>query len=450
MSIFENWSWALDGWIVAAGVLCAVASALLGNFLVLRRMSMLGDAISHAVLPGLAASFFLTESRNSWPMFVGAVLAGVLTAFFTEWIRGAGKVDEGASMGVVFTSLFALGLIMIVRAADHVDLDPGCVLYGAIEMTPLDLVDIRGFLIPRAVVTLSVVTVINLLFVGLFWKELKISSFDSGLATTVGFSSRLIHYLLMILVAVTAVASFESVGNILVVAMLVVPASAAYMLTDRLLPMIFVSVVLAAISAVTGHLSAIIVPSWFGFESTTTAGMMAVSAGGILFLSIVFSPKSGVLIRFVRQRLLAWQILEEDVVAFLYRIEERKLPIGHDFETLRRELLADFVSMKVVLNRLVSRSQLVVDQGEYKLTDEGRLRAESLVRSHRLWEEYLVSHVGIDADRLHQKAERLEHFTDKDLRERLNHETNAPENDPHGRPIPAERDSPKSDQASTS
>ncbi|MEW4487870.1 metal ABC transporter permease [Thalassoglobus sp. JC818] len=450
MSILENWSWALDGWIIAAGVLCAVASALLGNFLVLRRMSMLGDAISHAVLPGLAAAFFLTESRNSWPMFVGAVLAGVLTAFFTEWIRGAGKVDEGASMGVVFTSLFALGLIMIVRAADHVDLDPGCVLYGAIEMTPLDLVDIGGYLIPRAVVTLSVVTVLNLLFVGLFWKELKISSFDSGLATTVGFSSRLIHYLLMILVAVTAVASFESVGNILVVAMLVVPASAAYMLTNRLLPMIFVSVILAVISAVTGHLSAIIVPGWFGFESTTTAGMMAVSAGVILFLSIVFSPKSGVLIRFVRQRLLAWQILEEDVVAFLYRIEERELSIDHDFETLRSELLADFVSMKVVLHRLVSGSQLVVNQGEYNLTDQGRLRAESLVRSHRLWEEYLVSHAGIDADRLHQKAERLEHFTDKDLRERLNHETNAPENDPHGRPIPAERDSAKSDQDSPS
>ena len=109
-----NWSWELDGWIVAAGVLCALAASLLGNFLVLRRMSMLGDAITHAVLPGLAVAFFVSESRSSIPMFIGAVIVGVLTALFTEWIRRFGRVDEGASMGVVFTSLFALGLVMIV------------------------------------------------------------------------------------------------------------------------------------------------------------------------------------------------------------------------------------------------------------------------------------------------------------------------------------------------
>src|SRR6056297_458775 len=143
-----NLSWGLDGWIILAGALSAVASALLGNFLVLRRMSMLGDAISHAVLPGLAAAYFLSGTRSSLPMFLGAVLVGIITAFFTEWIRGAGKVDEGASMGVVFTSLFALGLVMIVQAADQVDLDPGCVLYGAIELTPLDTIEIGSIFIP--------------------------------------------------------------------------------------------------------------------------------------------------------------------------------------------------------------------------------------------------------------------------------------------------------------
>ncbi len=130
----RHFEWSLDGWIIVAGVLCAVASALLGPFLVLRRMSMMGDAISHAVLP-LAVAFILTDSRASLPMFVGAAVVGVLTAVFTEWVRGFGKVDEGASMGVVFTVLFAIGLVMVVQAADSVDLDPGCVLYGAIEMT---------------------------------------------------------------------------------------------------------------------------------------------------------------------------------------------------------------------------------------------------------------------------------------------------------------------------
>src|SRR5688572_11659210 len=180
-----NWT-SLDTWIVVTGGLTSLACALLGNFLVLRRMSMMGDAISHAVLPGLAAAFLLSGSRSSMTMFVGAAVVGVLTALFTQWISHFGKVEESASMGVVFTGLFAVGLIMIVRAADAVDLDPGCVLYGAIEMVPLDVRSVFGVQVPRAVVTLAIVCAANFLFVLLFYKELKLSSFDPELATTLG------------------------------------------------------------------------------------------------------------------------------------------------------------------------------------------------------------------------------------------------------------------------
>lgn len=280
-----GWSWQIDGWIIVTGILCAVSASLLGNFLVLRKMSMLGDAVAHAILPGLAVAFFISDSRSSMPMFLGAVIVGILTALFTEWIRGVGRVDEGAAMGVVFTSLFALGLVMVVQAADHVDLDPGCVLYGSIELTPLDLVGLGGYFVPRAALTLAVVMLINLAFVTVLYKELKLSAFDPALATTTGFSAKLMHYLLMILVAVTAVASFESVGNILVVAMFVVPPASAFLLTDRLGLMIVISTVLAALSAVLGHVAAITVPVPFGYSSTTTAGMMSVVAG-LFFLAI--------------------------------------------------------------------------------------------------------------------------------------------------------------------
>ena len=439
MDALATWNWALDGWIVTAGVLCAVASALLGNFLVLRRMSMLGDAISHAVLPGLAAAFFLSGSRSSVPMFVGAILVGVLTALFTEWIRGIGKVDEGASMGVVFTSLFALGLVMIVQAADYVDLDPGCVLYGAIELTPLDTVLLWGREIPRAVVTLGVVVIVNALFVLCLLKELKLSSFDPALATTTGFSASLMHYLLMVLVAVTAVASFETVGNILVVAMFVVPPAAAYMLTDRLTRMIALSVVLATLAAVFGHVGALVVPAWFGYQSTTTAGMMAVVAGLILFLAVAFGPRHGVVVRLCRRRLLSWGILAEDVIALLYRIAERGGKSTPSARTIRMILLADRFSLRTVLIWLRLWNQIKRTGPIYSLTPQGRTRAMGLVRSHRLWEQYLVSQVGVDASRIHEKAEQLEHFTDPALRGRLNAETATPEVDPHGSPIPAER-----------
>jgi manganese/zinc/iron transport system permease protein len=301
----------LDTWIVVVGMLAAIACALLGNFLVLRKMSMMGDAISHAVLPGLAIAFLITGARASLTMFIGAAVVGVLTAVFTQWVSRFGKVDEGASMGIVFTTLFALGLLLIVQAADHVDLDASCVLYGAIELTPLDVVwrpTLLGwvFEVPRAAIVLAGVCVVNLLFVVLFFKELRISSFDAELATTMGFSANVMHYLLMTLVAVTTVAAFEAVGSIIVIAMLIVPPATAHLLTDRLSVMVVLSVLIAALTAVLGHVAALVLPSWLGFdpsivETTSTSGMMAVMAGVIFAIVLLFSPSHGIVVKRFRR-----------------------------------------------------------------------------------------------------------------------------------------------------
>ncbi len=439
MQLLEHWNWALDGWIVAAGVLCAVASALVGNFLVLRRMSMLGDAISHAVLPGLAAAFFLTSSRDSLPMFAGAALVGVLTALGTESIRRFGKVDEGASMGVVFTGLFAVGLVLIVQAADRVDLDPGCVLYGAIEMTPLDTVAIGDWQIPRVVLVLGAVLLLNLVAVNLFYKEFKIASFDPSLATTLGFNDSIMHYLLTTLVAITAVASFEAVGNILVVAMLIVPPATAFLCTNRLRTMIVVSVVVAAVAAVLGHLGAITVPRLFGYRSTTTAGMMAAMAGLLFLAAVLFAPRQGVVIAYFRKGWLSLRILAEDVLALLYRAEERApASPGMDGAALGRVLQIGSWRMSLVLKALRRRGDVIPANHAYALTQRGREHAKTLVRSHRLWERYLATAAGIGESQIHERAEQLEHFTDSQLREQLDEEMASPRTDPHGSPIPPE------------
>ena len=438
MSDVLGLSWDYDGWIVLAGMLCAVAASLPGNFLLLRRMSLLGDAISHAILPGLAVAFFVSESRSSWPMFVGAVIVGILTAFFTEWIRNFGDVDEGASMGVVFTTLFAIGLVLIVQAADHVDLDPGCVLYGAIEMTPYDLISIGATEIPRVVVVLGAVTIVNLLFVLLFYKELKLSAFDPALSTSVGFNARLMHYLLMVIVAVTAVASFESVGNILVVAMFVVPPATAYLLTDRLGMMIFLSAVIAMLSAQLGHLSAVIVPHAFGFRSTSTSGMMALCAGLLFFAASLVSPRNGVFVRIVRRQKLAMRILSEDLIALLYRMDERSYNCTVSGEKLSSSLLSRPWMTAWLMNRHVRTGHAIQAESGYQLTDAGRQLGSVLVRSHRLWEQYLVAEGGVAMDRIHGQAEQLEHFTNRELRDRLDEVTAAPTTDPHGSRIPSE------------
>src|SRR5918994_3305172 len=154
---------------VAVAAVCGVSCALLGCYLILRRMSLLGDAISHAVLPGIALAFLLTGQISAWPVFLGAMALGVLTAFLTHTIHSFGNVPEDASMGVVFTSLFAVGVILITHAAANVDLDPGCVLYGLIEFVPLDTVTLLGREVPRALQTMGPVVVATVLFVLLLW-----------------------------------------------------------------------------------------------------------------------------------------------------------------------------------------------------------------------------------------------------------------------------------------
>lgn len=288
------WIPEIDTWVIVIGALSAVSCALAGSFLVLRRMSMMGDALSHAVLPGLAAAFVLSGSRDSFAMFLGALAAGLATGFLVQFLQRLGQVEEGAAMGVVFTALFALGLVMIERAASaaHVELDPGCVLYGALETVPLDTFEnwaIGGLAVPRMMVPSVAVLLLNVAFIALFWKELKVSSFDPAAAHAQGIPAGMLHHLLMALVAVTVVAAFWSVGSILVIAMLIVPGAAAMLLTRRLWSMLLLAVAIAVASAVAGHWSAVEVPAMFGLAAASTSGMMAVSAGAFFALALAAS-----------------------------------------------------------------------------------------------------------------------------------------------------------------
>lgn len=433
-----TWS-SLDAWIVAAGVLSAVACALPGNFLVLRRMSMMGDAISHAVLPGLAAGFLLTGSRAGWAMFAGAAVVGLLTALLTEWIHRLGKVEESAAMGVVFTTLFAIGLIAIVRAADQVDLDPGCVLYGAIELTPLHKVPIGAFEVPRVVLRIGAVVLLNLAAICLFYKELKLAAFDPELATAVGISSRRMHYGLMALVAVTTVACFESVGSILVIAMLVVPPATAYLLTDRLGTMLWLSALIAAGSAVLGHVGAVTLPGKIGFPgaSTSTSGMMAVAVGTLFLCALIASPRHGILARLWRRARIDVTILSEDLLGLLYRLDERGTAHAASAPALLRDAMGvGFAARHLALWSLRRAGHIARDQGTHHITAAGKLAAQNLVRAHRLWESYLHKHLDLRDAHAHATAERLEHVTDALLQAQLAERTDQPERDPQGRTIP--------------
>lgn len=252
----EPWAQAGGGfaWIALMGFLVATACGLVGNFLILRRMALVGDAISHSVLPGIAIAFLVAKSRSSLAMFLGALAAGVVTTVIIETIHRKTRVKQDAAIGIAFTSLFALGVILISLFASKVDLDQECVLYGEIAFVPLEeMVRVGAVTLgPVSVVRMAVVTLLLAVLVVAFYKELLVSSFDPTLAVSLGINSTVVHYSLMAALSVVVVSAFEAVGAILVVAMLILPGATATLLSQRLPVMLGLTVLHAALSSVLG------------------------------------------------------------------------------------------------------------------------------------------------------------------------------------------------------
>jgi len=438
-------TWDYDGMILLVAVAAAAACALPGVFLVVRGMGLMGDAISHAILPGIAIGFLVSGSRDSVWMFAGAAIAGLLAAVLTQALHKFGNVDRGAAMGTVFTILFSIGLILLVRTADTVDIDPHSVLYGAIELTPLDTITLHLALlgdveVPRALVPIGIVMGISIVVLGALWKELRLASFDPALARTLGYNSGVLLQVIMVLTAATCVACFEAVGSIMTVTFIVAPAATALLLSRRLEVVAVLAVVVASVAAVAGHLSAITVPGWFlgaGFD-TSSSGMMAVASFVLFVLAVLLAPQRGVLARRFALRRLAATVAIEDALGLLYRLAERHEP--DDAATVHPLLQGDVrvgsARVDRVLAALRKRGLAVLDAGHWQLTEAGRSEAAGLVRAHRLWEAYLSTRSDVPASHLHGAAERLEHVTDAALAQQLAEATGDAMIDPHGRGIP--------------
>ncbi|MEM7167748.1 MAG: metal ABC transporter permease [Planctomycetota bacterium] len=416
-------------WNIAVSLAVSSSCALIGCYLVLRRMSLLGDAISHAVLPGLVIGFMISGSRDLTPMLIGAVAAGLLTAYLTEVLFRRARIDADASMGVVFTTLFSIGVILITLYHSQVDLDPGCVLYGQLEASAIDTRPLFGVELPRQLPPLLVVLAAVVLFLVAFWKELKITSFDPAMATTLGMSAGVIHYLLMTMVACTTVACFEAVGSILVIAMLIVPGATAHLLTDRLGPFVVTALVVSWIAAVGGYLGA-------DALDLNAAGSITVALGIVFFVVAIAAPKHGIAVRWLRTALLSLRIAQEDILARLYRYQEREYDPAHaPTEASGGPKVAPAIRFLATRTLLWSR-WLQRQGGVVQLTERGTNRARELIRSHRVWESYARENLDLPLDHLHASAHRVEHFITPELASEIREGLADPERDPHGREIP--------------
>jgi manganese/zinc/iron transport system permease protein len=419
---------AYDWWTVSVSSIGNAACALVGTALMLRRLALLGDAISHAVLPGIAVAYLVVGRVNPIATLIAAAFVGVFVAWLVERLQSLGRVAEDASLGIVFTSLFAVGVLLIHRYAENVDLDPGCVLFGSLEFAAIDFVKVSlpgvpGFLVlPRSLVFLSLGLLVVLATFALFWKEWKLTAFDAPLAEAMGFHPKRLHYLLMALASVVAVVSFESVGSILVVAMMVAPPATARLLVDGYGATHVVAAVVALLVSVVGHWAAVAL-------NANEAGCCGSVAGVFLAMAVLFSPRHGIVARRLARLRLAVDVVGQDLLARLYREEEQRLSPA--VQAPARSWRTWFAR-----SSLIRRGLLAEEGGALRLTPQGRDAAQSLVRAHRLWESYLERNFALPSDHLHEPAHRVEHVLGPDLQRQVLEELERPAEDPHGRAIP--------------
>ena len=354
----------------------AAACALPGVFLVLRRMAMMSDAISHTVLLGIVLAFFVVEEFGHPLLMVGAAAIGLLTVTLVEIIAKTKLVKEDASIGIVFPALFSIAVILVSVFARNVHLDEHVVFQGDLAFAPFDRMIVFGIdLGPRTFVIMSGILLLNLLYIVLFYKELKLATFDAGLAAALGFSPAIIHYSLMALVSITAVGAFDAVGSILVIALMIVPPVTAYLLTDRLAHMLLYSVLIGVLGAVTGY--------WLARMLDGNIGGAMVTMLGVLFgIAFLLAPRRGLIAIGQRRMRQRWEFSQTMLAIHLFNHEgtaeyEEECRVDHLWEHMRWQ--PEFAEKVVRYSE--RKGNIRRKSGMLELTDNGRVLAEeALVR----------------------------------------------------------------------
>ncbi len=342
--------------------LVAIACAIPGTFLVLRKMAMISDAISHSILPGIVIGFFITHDLSSPLLILLATVTGVITVVLVEYIQKTGLVKEDTAIGLVFPVLFSLGVIMIARNADDVHLDVDAVLLGELAFAPFDRLVVSGVdLGPKSMWIIGVILLVTLVLLYVFFKELKLSTFDKGLAASLGFSPVIIHYGLMTVSSVTTVGAFDAVGAILVVALMIAPAAAAYLLTKDLKKMLILSVLFGVFSAIVGY--------WFAHWIDASIAGSITTVLGLLFLAVyLFAPSKGVIAVLYREK---QQRTEVSLLTFLLHLKNHDEVSERHVNHLNEHINWQKVRSKTVLDLALKNNMIAIDNQIVSLTPKG-------------------------------------------------------------------------------
>jgi ABC-type Mn2+/Zn2+ transport system permease subunit/Mn-dependent DtxR family transcriptional regulator len=405
-----------------ASTMVGVTCGILGVFIVLRNMSLIGDALSHAILPGVFVAFILF-GYNTLGFFFGTVIAGLVFAILMTWIQQNTRTKNDAVIGIVFTAMFSLGVIgisSISRTGVHIDMKD--FLFGnVLGVSNQDLI-MNGTVM--VMVALSIVV---------FYRYLFASTFQPTIASTMGIPVKLMHYYLMLLLSFSVVAAMQTVGVILVVAMLITPASTALLLANRLPKVLLIAGIIGFLSSLSGLIFSI----WYEMPPGPS---IAVTATCIYLLAAFFSPEHGLLAKWFTRRKQQQKIKAEDILK-----EAFKISLGNPFpiDRIKEKLSIPGPQLKLVLQSLTHQKLVKpLDRENFELTEAGKEQANNLIRAHRLWESYLVNEMGMDADQIHDEAERIEHLLTSAQVDEVDKQLGYPALDPHGSPIPSKESLP--------
>ena len=408
-------------------ILLGLSSGLLGSFIVVRKMALVGDALSHAVLPGVALGFLWGMTKNPLAIFVGATLAGLLGTFTVSFIKQSTRLKEDTALGLVLAGFFAVGiclLTMIQRLPTGNKSGLDKFLFG--QAAALSAADIK---------LMAIVTAIAVVVIALFYKEFLVTSFDAGFARASGFPVQWIHHGLMLLLSFAVVISLQAVGVVLVSAMLITPAAAAYLLTDRMHRMVWIAAGFGVFAGVLGAFT-----SFLG-NNLPTGPLMVLSASAVFCVAFFLGPKHGLATRWMRQRSRSHRIQRENTLKSLYHVLEGRQFQGEGV-SLRElaERRKETLEQVKPLVRDLERHGYVTAYEEGNMiftTPRGWQLACAIVRNHRLWELYLTNAASIAADHVHEDAEKIEHVLGEEVVRQLERRLNYANVDPHGKPIPS-------------
>ncbi len=340
----------------------AMACAIPGVFLVLRKMALISDAISHSILPGIVIGFFVTQDLNSPLLILLAALTGVITVVMVEFIQKTRLVKEDTAIGLVFPVLFSIGVILIAKNANDVHLDVDAVLLGELAFAPFDRMMVGGAdWGPKSLWVMGSILFITISLLILFFKELKVTTFDAGLSSVLGISPVVMHYGLMSVSSITVVGAFDAVGAILVVALMIAPAATAYLLTEDLKKMIWLSILFGVFSAISGYWVANILDA-------SISGSIATTLGVVFLLVYLFAPKKGLISVLYRQK---QQRIEVSLITFLLHLNRHEEESERHINHLQEHINWRAVRARSVLDLAEKNNLVEIENQVVSLTEKG-------------------------------------------------------------------------------